>query len=63
MSFQINTDQQRIEASGTKATESAARGGVLEARGVNPSNDNCCVLLDASVCLLRIKISLFASVK
>jgi len=32
-------------------------------RGVAPSNDNCIVLLDASVCLLRIKISLFASVK
>ena len=46
-----------------KATESAARGGVFEARGVLPSKDNCIVLLDASVCLLRMKMSLFASVK
>ena len=40
-----------------------AKGGVFVARGVVPSKDNCIVLLDASVCLLRIKISLFASVK
>ena len=46
-----------------KATESFANGGVFVARGVVPSKDNCIVLFAASVCLLRIKISLFASVK
>ncbi len=46
-----------------KETESFVRGGVFVARGVLPSKDNCMVLFAASVCLLRIKISLFASVK